>query len=66
MGTLLTLIRYFCVVKPGRYRVLFAKKKNLITIVMCWCLAFVGSLPLFSTFERIEGDFSFIQVRQYA
>ena len=60
MGTLLTLIsvsRYFCVMKPGRYRVLFTKKTNLINIVMCWCLAFVGSAPLFFTFET--GRFQF-------
>ena len=60
MGTLLTLIsvgRYFCVMKPGRYRVLFTKRTNLINIVMCWCLAFVGSAPLFFTFE--SGRFQF-------
>ena len=43
--------------KPGRYRVLFTKKTNLINIVMCWCLAFVGSAPLFFTFE--SGRFQF-------
>ena len=35
----------------------FTKKKNLINIVMCWCLAFVGSAPLFFTFE--SGRFQF-------
>ena len=35
----------------------YTKKKNLINIVMCWCLAFVGSAPLFFTFER--GRFQF-------
>ena len=60
MGTLLTFIsvgRYFCVMKRGRYRVLFTKRTNLINIVMCWCLAFVGSAPLFFTFET--GRFQF-------
>ena len=35
----------------------FTKNKNLINIVMCWCLAFVGSAPLFFTFE--SGRFQF-------
>ena len=35
----------------------YTKKKNLINIVMCWCLAFVGSAPLFFTFE--SGRFQF-------
>ena len=43
--------------KPGRYRLLFTKRTNLINIVMCWCLAFVGSAPLFFTFE--SGRFQF-------
>ena len=38
-------------------RKVFTKKKNLINIVMCWCLAFVGSAPLFFTFET--GRFQF-------
>ena len=36
----------------------YTKKKNLINIVMCWCLAFVGSAPLFFTFE--SGRFQFL------
>ena len=36
---------------------IFTKNKNLINIVMCWCLAFVGSAPLFFTFE--SGRFQF-------
>ena len=35
----------------------YTKKKNLINIVMCWCLAFVGSAPLFFTFK--SGRFQF-------
>ena len=35
----------------------FTKNKNLINIVMCWCLAFVGFAPLFFTFE--SGRFQF-------
>ena len=60
MGTLLTFTsvsRYFCVMKAGRYRLLFTKRTNLINIVMCWCLAFAGSAPLFFTFE--SGRFQF-------
>ena len=38
-------------------RKVFTKKKNLINIVMCWCLAFVGSAPLFFIFET--GRFQF-------
>ena len=40
--------------ETGRF---LRRKKNLINIVMCWCLAFVGSAPLFFTFE--SGRFQF-------
>ena len=47
--------RFFCVVKPERYLLLFKKKRALIYIVIVWCLAFVGSVPPFS----FEGKNSF-------
>ena len=47
--------RFFCVVKPERYLLLFKKKRALIYIVIVWCLAFAGSVPPFS----FEGKNSF-------
>ena len=40
--------RFFCVVKPERYLLLFKKQRALIYIVIVWCLAFAGSVPPFS------------------
>ena len=39
--------RFFCVVKPERYLLLFKKQRALIYIVIVWCLAFAGSVPPF-------------------
>ena len=47
--------RFFCVVKPERYLLLFKKQRALIYIVIVWCLAFAGSVPPFS----FEGKNSF-------
>ena len=47
MGTmgLIAVSRYYCVVKPGKYIVLFRKQRALLYIAAVWCLALVGSLP---------------------
>ena len=37
--------RYFCVVKPERYQVLFKKQKILLYIALVWFAALVGSVP---------------------
>ena len=37
--------RYFCVVKPEKYIVLFTKKRALMYIAAVWCAALVGALP---------------------
>ena len=43
--------RYFCVVKPVKYIVLFNRQRILMCIVAVWCLALVGSVPPF-LFEK--------------
>jgi len=47
MGTmeLIAVSRYYCVVKPEKYIVLFKKQRALLYIAVVWCAAFVGSLP---------------------
>ena len=47
MGTmgLIAVSRYYCVVKPEKYIVLFKKQRSLLYIAVVWCAAFVGSLP---------------------
>ena len=47
MGTmgLIAVSRYYCVVKPGKYIVLFKKQRALLYIAAVWCAALVGSLP---------------------
>ena len=42
---LIAVSRYFCVVKPEKYAVLFKKERALLYIAVVWCMAFVGSLP---------------------
>ena len=44
---LIAVSRYFCVVKPEKYAVLFKKQKALLYIAIVWCIALVGSLPPF-------------------
>ena len=44
---LIAVSRYFCVVKPQKYAVLFKKQRALLYIAVVWCLAFVGSVPPF-------------------
>ena len=48
--------RYFCVVKPEKYIVLFKTRKTLMYIIIVWCAAFIGSVPPFF-FEN--GGFEF-------
>ena len=42
---IIAISRYFCVVKPQKYIVLFTKKRILMYIGLVWCTAFVGSVP---------------------
>ena len=44
---LIAVSRYFCVVKPEKYAVLFKKQRALLYIVVVWCVALVGSVPPF-------------------
>ena len=39
--------RYFCVVKPEKYVVLFKKRRTLMYIGVVWCVAVIGSVPPF-------------------
>ena len=52
---LIAVSRYFCVVKPEKYAVLFKKQRALLYIAVVWCAALVGSLPpIFIKDERFE------------
>ena len=42
---LIAVSRYFCVVKPEKYAVLFKKQRTLLYIAVVWCAALFGSLP---------------------
>ena len=42
---LIAVSRYFCVVKPEKYAVLFKKQRAMLYIAVVWCAALVGSLP---------------------
>ena len=44
---LIAISRYFCVVKPEKYAVLFKKQRALLYIAVVWCVALVGSVPPF-------------------
>ena len=46
MGTI-AVSRYFCVVKPNKYLVLFKVQRTLLYIAAVWCAAFIGSVPPF-------------------
>ena len=37
--------RYFCVVKPTRYIVLFRRQRILIYTAAVWCMSLIGSVP---------------------
>ena len=47
LGTMgvIAVSRYFCVVKPEKYTVLFTKHRILMYIALVWCAALVGSVP---------------------
>ena len=49
LGTMgiIAVSRYFCVVRPEKYPLLFKKEKSLGYIVVVWCLALAGSVPPF-------------------
>ena len=55
MGVI-SVSRYFCVVKPEKYTVLFKKQRTLMYITVIWCAALAGSVPPF--FFR-DGTFDF-------
>ena len=42
---LIAVSRYYCVVKPEKYAVLFKNQRALLFIAVVWCAALVGSLP---------------------
>ena len=42
---IIAISRYFCVVKPQKYIVLFNKQRLLLYICLVWCAALVGSVP---------------------
>jgi len=44
---LIAVSRYFCVVKPEKYMVLFKKQRASLYIAVVWCAALVGSVPPF-------------------
>ena len=52
---LIAVSRYWCVVKPEKYAVLFKKQRALLYIAVVWCVALDGSVPpLFSNHDRFE------------
>ncbi|KAJ7365607.1 Melatonin- receptor [Desmophyllum pertusum] len=55
---IIAVSRYFCVVKPDKYIVLFKKKRTLIYIAVVWCTAFIGSVPPF-LFKHGHGRLEF-------
>ena len=44
---IIAVSRYFCVVRPGKYIVLFKKQRTLMYIAVVWCVALIGSMPPF-------------------
>ncbi|KAJ7365611.1 Melatonin- receptor [Desmophyllum pertusum] len=44
---IIAVSRYFCVVKPEKYIVLFKKQRALMYIAVVWCAALIGSVPPF-------------------
>lgn len=53
---IIAVSRYFCVVKPEKYIVLFKKQRTLMYIAVVWCVALIGSVPPFF-FEHIGFEF---------
>ena len=50
---IIAVSRYFRVVKPNKYIVIFKTRSTLLYIAAVWCVAFVGSVPPFS-FETVD------------
>ena len=44
---IIAVSRYFCIVKPEKYIVVFKKQRTLMYIAVVWCAALVGSVPPF-------------------
>ncbi len=44
---IIAVSRYFCVVKPDKYIVLFKTQRTLMYIAAVWCVALIGSVPPF-------------------
>ena len=42
---IIAISRYFCVVKPTRYIVLFRKQRIVLYTAAVWCMALIGSVP---------------------
>ena len=42
---IIAISRYFCVVKPTRYIVLFRKQRIVMYTAAVWCMALIGSVP---------------------
>ena len=42
---IIAMSRYFCVVKPTRYIVLFRKQRIVLYTAAVWCMALIGSVP---------------------
>ena len=57
LGTMgiIAVSRYFYVVKPEKYPLLFKKHRSLMYIVTVWCAALAGSVPPFCRFEFQPG-----------
>lgn len=56
MMALVSVNRYFCILKPAKYQVLFKKRRTILFILIVWVDALVGSIPpLFFSF----GGYSF-------
>ena len=53
---IIAVSRYFCVVRPEKYIVLFKKQRTLMYVAVVWCVALIGSVPPFF-FEHIGFEF---------
>ena len=49
---IIAVSRYFCVVKPEKYPVLFKWQRTLIYIAVVWCASLAGTVPPFFFRER--------------
>lgn len=47
MMALVSINRYFCILKTSKYPRLFSKKRTLLYICLVWANAFIGTLPPF-------------------